>query len=279
MQRPSDRDVLTRRDLMRLIGVGAAAGALLSLGGCGCTPELPPQEVPPVEPWTSPYDWDALMTNPEGRKYYYPDNVLSSRFGIDVSDYNHTIDWAAVASDGVQFAILRAGYRGYTEGGLFEDEQFAANLQGARENRIPVGAYFFSSAVSAIEAQEEARFVLDLLGDTPLDYPIVYDQEQVPDSAGRANTLASSQYTANAKAFCEAVTAAGYQTMIYGNKHHLSLLHLDELADYPLWYAEYGASEPSGHFDFTMWQYSESGTVKGIENGVDLNIFFTHSNS
>ncbi len=266
---------MTRRHFIGLAGLGITAGALLTLGGCGCTPDLPPQEVPPVETWTSPYDWNALMTNPEGRKYYYPDNVLSSRLGIDVSDYNHEIDWAAVANDGVQFAILRAGYRGYTEGGLFEDGQFLANLKGARENRIPVGAYFFSSAVSTLEAQEEAHFVLDLLDGAPLEYPIVYDQEQVPDSAGRANTLASSQYTANAKAFCETVTAAGYQAMIYGNKHYLSLLNLEELSSYPLWYAEYGVSEPTGHYDFTMWQYTDAGTVSGIENGVDLNILFT----
>ena len=274
MSNPSNSAPLTRRQLLGLAGIGLSAGVLALLDGCGCTPELPPQEVEPVEVWKSPYDWNALMTNPEGRKYYYPDNQLSSRFGIDVSDHNREIDWASVASDGVQFAFIRAGYRGYTEGGLFEDEQFAANLRGAREHGIPVGVYFFSSAVSSLEAEEEARFVLDLLGDVSLEYPVVYDQEQVPDSAGRANKLAGSQYTANAKAFCETVTAAGHQAMVYGNKHHLQLLDLKELAAYPLWYAEYGVEEPTGHFDFTIGQYSESGTVKGIENGVDMNILF-----
>lgn len=265
--------LLTRRRALVAIGTGLTALGLAALAGCGCSNNQM-QDVPPVEVWTSPYDWSAVMTNPDGRKFYYPDGVLSSKVGIDVSDYDHEIDWAQVAADGIEFAFIRVGYRGYTQGGIMEDEQCAANLQGARANGIPIGVYFFSSAINEAEAQEEARFVLDKLGGMGLEYPIVYDQEQVPDESGRANNLTTAQYTVNAKAFCETVRDAGYQGMIYGNQHHLGQLNLDELAAWPIWYAEYGVSVPTGQVAFTVWQYSESGSVAGIDTGVDMNIMF-----
>lgn len=264
---------LTRRQALALMGAGAAVLGLATLSGCGCSRDTT-QDVDPIEVWTPPYDWSALMTNPQGRKFYYPNGQLSSKVGIDVSDYDHEIDWAQVAADGIEFAFVRVGYRGYTQGGIMEDGQCMANLQGARANGLPLGAYFFSSAINENEAREEAQFVLDKLAGMPLEYPIVYDQEQVPDESGRANNLTVAQYTANAKAFCETINAAGYDAMIYGNQHHFGLLNLDELASWPLWYAEYGVSEPTGRVDFSMWQYSESGTVAGIDTGVDMNILF-----
>lgn len=264
---------LTRRRALGLIGAGLVTAGLVALGGCGCSNDQL-QDVPPIETWTPPYDWSALMTNPQGRKFYYPDNVLSSKVGIDVSDYDHDIDWAQVAADGIEFAFVRVGYRGYTQGSLMEDGHYLANLQGARAHGLPIGAYFFSSAVNEAEAREEAQFVIDKLGGMQLEYPIVYDQEQVPDDSGRANNLTSAQYTANARAFCEAVNAAGYEAMIYGNQHHFAQLDLAELAAWPLWYAEYGVSEPTGRVNFSMWQYSESGAVAGIDTGVDMNILF-----
>ena len=273
----ADKDqtpLLTRRHALTVVGAGLAAAGLAVLSGCGCSTN-PPQDVSPIEVWTAPYDWNALMTNPQGRKFYFPNATLSSKVGIDVSDYDHEIDWAQVAADGIEFAFVRVGYRGYTQGGIVEDAQCSANLQGARANSVPIGTYFFSSAINEEEAREEAQFVVDKLNGMVLEYPIVYDQEQVADPSGRANNLTSAQYTANARAFCEAVNAAGYQAMIYGNQHHFGQLDLDQLAAWPLWYAEYGVSEPTGHVNFAMWQYSESGTVAGIEGGVDMNILFT----
>ena len=250
-------------------GIVCAAGGLLA--GCGSGQN---GETSEVEVWESPYDWTALMTNTQGRKYYYPDGRLSSRTGIDVSDYNGEVDWQAVAGDGIEFAIVRVGYRGYTEGGLFEDGQFAANADGALSAGVPLGAYFFSSAVNEDEAAEEARYVLELLDGRSLSYPIAFDQEQVSSSAGRANNLGGSQYTANAQAFCETIQEAGYQAMVYGNQHHLALLDLDELSSYPVWYAEYDVQEPTGQVDFTFWQYSTAGSVDGVEGSVDLDIEF-----
>jgi GH25 family lysozyme M1 (1,4-beta-N-acetylmuramidase) len=264
----------TRREVLTALGVaGLAAGAAGLLAGCGDDSKKA-LDVDPVELWQSPYDWNRVLSDPRGRKYYLPDWQLSSKVGIDVSDYSGEVDWPSVLADGIEFAFLRAGYRGYGSGALVADEQFAANLENARAAQMPIGAYFFSSAVSEAEAVEEAEFVIDALDGMELEYPIVYDQEKVSDAAGRANNLTATQYTANARAFCERVVEAGYQAMVYGNQHQLALMDLNALADYPLWYAEYGVSQPSAEVNFTMWQYATDGVVSGIDDGVDLTIQF-----
>ncbi len=272
--RTPGRLLLPRRRALALMGAGlvCAAGGLLA--GCGGGQEEPTyQDV--GDGWVSPYDWTAVMTNTQGRKYYYPGGQLSSRVGVDVSDYNGAVDWEAVAADSVEFAFLRIGYRGYTEGGLFEDTQWAANIEGAQAAGLPVGAYFFSSAVDEDEAAEEARYALELLGGRELAHPLAFDQEQVSYSGGRANSLTAAQYTANAQAFCEVVQQAGYQPMVYGNQHHLDMLDLTgTLSAWPVWYAEYDVDEPTGQVDFTYWQYTTAGSVDGIEGSVDLDIQF-----
>lgn len=214
------------------------------------------------------------MTNAAGRKFYYPGGTLRSRVGIDVSDHNGVIDWQAVADDGIEFAFLRAGYRGYTEGGLFDDARFKENLAGVQAAGIPFGVYFFSSAVSTDEAREEALYALDRLGGAKPGYPVVFDQEKVSDAQGRANRLTGTQYTEHALAFCEEVASAGCQPMIYGNQHYLALLDLERLGTRPLWYAEYGVERPTSSFDFNIWQYAVGAPVAGIEGGADLNIQF-----
>ncbi len=279
---------LTRRQALTVLGAAGALGAVSAMSGCeesdyatfiltGEVPEIEEGSVEPTEEtevWQSPYDWSAVTSDAKGRKYYYPDGILSSRFGIDVSSYSGTIDWESAAADGVEFAIVRLGYRGYTEGGLFVDDQYEANLFGARAQAVPVGAYFFSSAIDEDEAREEARYALELLDGFELDYPLVYDQETVSELFGRANWLSNNQYTANAQAFCEEVTAAGYEAMIYGNQRYLNKLDLEVLAPYPIWYAEYGVSAPTDEIDLAIWQYADSGPVAGISGPVDLNIQF-----
>ena len=264
---PTPRLMGRRRAIYTLgcAGVSLAAGLLL-----GCEREAVQTE----KVWTSPYDWDSVMTNARGRMFYYPNGQLNSRFGIDVSDHEGPIDWQLVAADGVEFALVRVGYRGYTKGGLIADEQFENNIDGALSNGIMTGAYMFSSAINEKEAKEEADYAIEMLAGRSLEYPVVFDQEPVPDQSGRANKLSNKQYTANAKAFCSRVVEAGYQAMIYGNQHHLAKLQLKELADYPIWYAEYGVSKPTGEFDFTMWQYATDGAIEGIESAVDMNIHF-----
>lgn len=244
--------------------------ALLITFVCACSPVATEEREPP---YISPYSWDNLVVE-NGRYTYYKNNELASSVGIDVSDHQKEIDWQAVADDGIEFAIIRIGNRGYTEGGLFLDGQFEANMAGAENIGIKRGVYFFSQAITKEEALEEAAFVLDALGGRNLDYPVVYDHEPVTDSSGRANRLSSDQLSKNTQAFCEAIEEAGYKTMIYGNKKDIGRLDSSIRDTYDIWFAEYDTGIPSGQFDFIMWQYSSKGNVAGISTYVDMNIHF-----
>lgn len=234
----------------------------------------PSSDPEPAEPpYESPYTWDNLVYE-EGRFYYYKDGHIASRVGIDVSSHQKEIDWAAVAADGIEFAFIRVGNRGATEGQLYLDEQFHANIQGAKQAGIDVGVYFFSQAITEEEAIQEAEFVCANLGGIALEYPVVFDHEPVTieGNAGRANTLSREQATANAQAFCEVIEQAGYVPMLYGNKLDLARYDSTLTDTYDVWFAEYDAALPSGQLDFVMWQYTSSGQVQGIPVNVDMNI-------
>ncbi len=227
--------------------------------------------------YVSPYDWAANLSREGGRYVYSENGEVKSRVGIDVSDHQHSVNWAAVAQDGIDFAMLRLGNRGSTEGQLYEDTTFADNVLGVQSVGMPFGAYFFSQATNEDEAREEAQFVLSTLSSYGLSpesvqYPVVFDQEPV-EGEGRANNLSADQLTANAIAFCQEIENAGYRPMVYGNQIDMAQRNMDELSAYPVWYAEYDVAEPSADFDFIMWQYTNSGTVRGIDTEVDLNIY------
>lgn len=244
---------------------------LLAVGLSACAwGELEPLE----DSYVSPYDWEQLEKDENGRLFYYEDGVLQSRFGIDVSEHQKTIDWQAVADDGVEFALIRLGNRGATEGQLYLDPYFEANFSGATKAKILVGVYFFSQAVNVREAREEAEFVLEQLDGRRLDYPVAFDHEYVTGVEGRANRLTGEQVTRCADAFFEVIQAAGYETMLYGNKNDLLRLDDSVLNAHALWYAEYDAKHPTIERDIVIWQYTSHGSVKGIPVRVDLNIHF-----
>ena len=219
------------------------------------------------------YNWENLE-NENGRMVYYEDGEPVSATGIDVSDLQGDIDWYAVKNDGVDFAMLRCGRRGQTEGNLYTDSKFFQNVTGATQAGLPFGVYFYSQATNEDEAREEANYVLDLINGTGVLYPVVYDQEFVSGSEARANGLSSEQLTKNAQAFCSAVETAGYTPMVYGNQYDLSRLSLSKLKC-SVWYAEYSCDHPTSTFhNLIMWQYSHTGSVSGISTQVDLNILF-----
>lgn len=223
--------------------------------------------------YISPYNWDNLEYQ-DGRYFYYKNDVPASRIGIDVSEHQREIDWHAVAGDGIEFAFIRLGNRGYTEGDIYLDKRFEVNITGAREAGIARGVYFFSQAIDEEEAREEAAFVVEALAGRSLEYPVVFDHEPVVDAAGRANNLSSDQLTRNARAFCEALEQAGYDAMIYGNTQDIGRLDLSALSPYDIWFAEYDVAIPGGQFDFIVWQYANNGEVAGIPTRVDMNIHF-----
>lgn len=200
-----------------------------------------------------------------------------STLGIDVSSHQGVIDWAKVATTDVGFAMVRMGYRGYVVGDICEDTMWRENMQGARENGLKLGAYFFSQAISVEEALEEARFVLELLDGMSLDMPVVFDWETIGDNARTAHMDAET-LNACAKAFCDTMEEAGYEAMVYFNLDlSLRLLDLNQMYQegYHFWLAMY-TDRMTFPFQVDMWQYSDGGSVPGIQGNVDLNLYFTY---
>lgn len=220
------------------------------------------------------YNPDSFMADGDGIIRYYVDGEQASRKGIDVSRYQDRIDWEKVASDEVDYAFIRLGIRGYTEGEILEDETFQRNIKGALKNDIDVGVYFFTQALSEEEAEEEAAFVIDSIAPYKVTYPVVIDVEAVTNTNARGNDLTSEERTKYCIAFCEKIKEAGYTPMIYGNlKTFMLLLDMEELEEYDKWFAYYDEAYYFP-YDFQIWQYTNKGKVSGIEGDVDLNISF-----
>jgi GH25 family lysozyme M1 (1,4-beta-N-acetylmuramidase) len=211
----------------------------------------------------------------ENGEYQYMENGLAiTRKGVDVSYHQGAIDWTRVAATGVEYAILRVGYRGYGTGALMADEQFEANIQGALSAGLKVGVYFFSQAINEAEVLEEANFVLEQIAPYKVDYPVIIDVEKVSDSAARMNLITVEERTNLVKVFVQKVAEAGYHPMIYHNMEMAALmLHMEELEEYDKWFAYYNP-ELYYPYDYQMWQYSAAGRVDGIEGDVDMNISF-----
>lgn len=203
--------------------------------------------------------------------------------GIDVSKHNGSIDWEQVKKSGIQFAIIRAGNRGYGEAGnMVEDPYFVQNMNGAIANGIKVGVYYFSQAITVEEAIQEAEATLRMIQDNgfadKLSLPIVIDTEA---SGGRADSMTKEQRTTVVKAFCERIKQAGYTPMVYANKSWLkNNLIMSELEQYEVWVAHYvktddpinNPTDYDGRFE--IWQYTSEGSVPGISGNVDIDISY-----
>lgn len=208
---------------------------------------------------------------------YNENGKAASSEGIDISSYSGNIDWKKVKESGIDFAMIRVGGRGYGEKGeMYTDERALEYINGAKAEGIKVGAYFFSQAVSTEEAIEEADYVKSVLGDITLDYPVAYDWEIIKDDDARTDSVSASQATECARAFCDRVKELGYTPILYSPSRELYFKYdLSRLADIDIWYCEY-ANVPTFYYEFSMWQYSATGTIDGIEGAVDLNICFTN---
>lgn len=191
--------------------------------------------------------------------------------GIDVSDWNGDIDWDKVKAEGIEFVIIRAGYRGSVTGSIVQDARFEANIRGAQTAGLKVGVYFFTQAVNAVEAVEEASAVLKLVQEYPLDYPIFIDTES---AGGRADGLDKETRTLVCEAFCRTVGNAGYRAGVYANRHwYNDNVDVSRLGAYYIWLAEYrGTPLYQGYYQ--MWQHTSQGKVNGIKGNVDLDIAY-----
>ena len=197
----------------------------------------------------------------------------TSRFGIDVSKWNGDIDWDKVKADGVEFVMIRCGYRGTTMGSLIEDPNFLMNIRGAKAAGLDVGVYFFTQAINEVEAVEEASMVIALCEGYELDYPVMIDSEGAGGN-GRADSLDVETRTKVCKAFCKTIENAGYEAGVYASRSWYNAnLEVNKLEKYRIWLAEYRSTPLySGYYD--MWQYTSKGKVDGIEGNVDLNISY-----
>ncbi len=216
----------------------------------------------------------------QGIQYHFTnDGILamdsSGKRGIDVSVYQGNINWTEVKNSGIEFVIIRAGYRGYTQGALKEDANFKTNMSGAIAAGLKVGVYYVTQAVNEAEAVEEASAVISLVKDYGVSYPIFIDIETSGGhGSGRADNLSSATRTAVCKAFCETIRNSGYTAGVYANKSWwTNQLDYNQLNGYIVWLAQY-ASAPtlSGRYD--IWQHSSQGSVSGISGNVDLNISY-----
>ncbi|MDE7324954.1 MAG: glycoside hydrolase family 25 protein [Lachnospiraceae bacterium] len=221
------------------------------------------------------YDMERLIQNGNGFFEYFDENGNKiSRTGIDVSKYQGDINWKLVKDAGVDYAIIRLGYRGMNEGTLELDPYFEANIAAANEAGLDVGVYFFSQAITVEEAVEEANMVLEHIKDYKLTYPVIFDTEVVTTYNARANNLARDLRTDICIAFCDTIEAAGYRPMVYANTRWMILgIDLERLTKYDKWYAYYGTTF-TFPYKYQMLQYSDSGKVPGISGAVDLDISF-----
>ncbi len=211
----------------------------------------------------------------DGIMAYYDDNGKKiSHFGIDISYHQQNINWEELKGSDCEFIMLRCGFRGYTEGGLVKDEKFDEYAQAAVDAGFPIGVYFFTQALTVEEAIEEADFVMSTIEPYPISYPVVIDTEYVSDSAARTNKteLTPEQRSEIVAAFCERVKENGYYPMVYASENWLRRsLKAELLQPYEVWAPQY-LDTNDFMYDFTIWQYSDAGTVPGIKEKVDLNI-------
>ncbi len=227
---------------------------------------------PKIEKHT--YNWEYLKQENDTVSYE-GDSRYTLKRGIDVSYHQGDIDCQKVKNAGYDFAFVRMVYRGYgSAGSLNLDKCYEKNIKNAQAAGLSVGVYVFSQAVNEEEALEEAQMVIDNLQGFQLQLPVVFDPELIRDDTARTDDVTGEQFTKNTIAFCEKIKEAGYEPMIYSNMvWEASLFDLEQLSDYPIWYADY-EPVPQTPYKFTFWQYSESGQVDGIEGPVDLNVWF-----
>jgi len=209
----------------------------------------------------------------------YTGDGYTLRRGIDVSSYQGDVDWKAVASSGIQFAMIRCGWRGYSGGSVNEDDHFKQNIQGALAAGLDVGVYFYSQAVNVYEAAEEAVYTVNLIRNYHVTLPVFFDWEHVSADNVRTSGMTGEEITACCREFCQIVKAAGYTPGVYS---YLNLAYftydLDKLAGQTLWISD-PSSRPDFYYEHAYWQYSIAGSIPGISADVDLDVMFIKTSS
>ena len=219
------------------------------------------------------YDFTKLVCQSDLMKYY-EDGRQVSFVGVDISKTEGYVDFNKLKKAGVDFVMLRVGARGYSSGQLVIDEYFSDNIKRATDAKLEVGVYFFSQAITAAEATEEALVVLQQLEGYSIKYPIAFDMEYIDNDTSRVEGISRADKTTIAKAFLDTVQLGGYEPMIYGNKQWLiKEIDLSKLTGYDVWLSQL-EDIPDYPYRFSMWQYSRDTTIDGISGYANLNISF-----
>lgn len=221
---------------------------------------------------------ENFKVSEKGELTYSENGTVTSHKGIDLSKYQGNVDFSKVKDDGVEYAMIRCGYRGYDSGIIVADPNWGKYAKDASDNGVKVGAYFFTQAVSVDEAIEEANFVIDTIKPYNITYPVVIDVEDVANKTTRQEKLSPKELTDVVIAFCDTIKAAGYTPMIYSNiNYYGGKLEYSRLEAYDKWFASYSTSLYFP-YEIAMWQYTSTGTVNGISGNVDVNISFKEWN-
>ncbi len=219
------------------------------------------------------YSHSDFAMSDSGMMEYVGDSDVEIVHVIDVSKHQGVVDWEEVADAGVEYAMIRVGFRGYGSGAIVTDDYFEDNIQGARKAGIKVGVYFYTQAIDEDEGREEAEFVIDAISPYKIELPVAIDVERPDDSTARGNQITREVRTEAVKAFCECIEDAGYEPMIYGGTNTFAeMLDIKEVYSYPVWYAFYN-NYMYYPYPVRMWQYSTDGSVPGIKVNVDMNVW------
>ena len=225
--------------------------------------------------------WNLISDALDGNKATETEDVT---FGVDVAKYQGTIDWKQVADAGMDFAIIRLGYRTMVDGRITEDSNARYNLQEAGKAGLQLGAYFFSTAVTKEEAIEEANWVADYLAPYPITYPVAYNCEGFGDPENRQYPLSKRERTDIALAFLKQMEKRGYEAMFYASRNEMeddAQWEVSRIEDnYKIWVAQYPENPyPETRFSsysriHHMWQFTRNGEIPGIPVGVDVDIAY-----
>lgn len=208
----------------------------------------------------------------DGLQYYFNgDGSLGSHLVIDVSTYNGDIDWNRVKAAGIDYAIIRVGYRGYETARLVKDKRFDTNMRNATAAGVKVGAYIVTQAVNTNEAVEEASFIISACSGYNVSLPLAIDVESAGNGSGRGDKISVAERTAVINAFVQTISGAGYSAMVYANKDWMTnRINAGGLASgSTVWLAQYRSSCTYGG-SYQMWQFTESGSIPGISGNVDM---------
>lgn len=284
-------------NIKRLFAVLLAAAAMLSIAACGIKKaDVPVETEDPHKGQVYIYDGNGYIwytpvegaeVNPLTKSDFdyiddtpiYKGSVYDVKKGIDVSEHQLEIDWSQLKNENLDYAYIRVGRRGYTEGGIFEDKYFERNLSGAKSIGLETGVYFFSQAINVSEAIEEANWVIDRIKDKDITLPVVFDWEEQKTDDSRTRGLDGKTVTDCAVAFCETVKNAGYVPCVYFYRlPGYYLYDILRLQQFTLWFAlpctPPDVTFPSFYYKINMWQYTNSAILPGVPVECDLNYWF-----